>query len=701
MAVGQEVLVGGWDVPDLAVLEERLSGHERARSALHADLLADAARLEELLTGTGGAVGVGAHLALLLGCSDSRAEMLLEHARVLAALPAGLTALGQGVLTVEQVGVFVTETGPLDPTGRALVWQRLLTRLHSAAEQGAVLPPARLRQQLRRWAISIDPAAAVRRRERAQADGRVEYRRRDDGLVDLFAFGITGPNARACLSSLTARSAPLGPDDTRTADRRRLDALVDLLTGRDTLFTPTTCARRTPVVDRLAREDLPGGAAGDPAGDVAGDPAGGITGAGAAGPDRADAPCPGRRRAPCGCGLAAAVPCGAQVQVLVPLGAALGVTDELAELVGHGPLDPDLLRQLLHTSPVLRAVWIDQHGIPVAVADTTSRPRRHDPVDLRRALLTLAATPPPPPDQHHPRHPHDHPPRPGSTSTGPAGQHRRDPGTSADSDGDGDGAQGFEAGADPAASLPAGGRPAADTTHPGAPGPAADSPGTLGAAPRQVDQHSAASGAHPTGAASGAHPTGTPGAHPAATPGLYRPGRRLRRLLTVRRPLCEWPGCGVQATRCDLDHDLAWPTGPTCACNLGPLCRRHHRTKQTGWTKTRTPHAVHWTSPTGRTWTSPTPHQPPAPQTRPLGPVLVPHPLDLLSPTELEQELWNLAPDSPLFHDTTPSTFCDDVDPDDPNNHRDRDRQGDRIRRGDTRWTLDLADTQAWEPHPT
>ena len=173
---------------------------------------------------------------------------------------------------------------------------------------------------------------------------------------------------------------------------------------------------------------------------IGGDPAGGITGAGAAGPDRADAPCPGRRRAPCGCGLAAAVPCGAQVQVLVPLGAALGVTDELAELVGHGPLDPDLLRQLLHTSPVLRAVWIDQHGIPVAVADTTSRPRRHDPVDLRRALLTLAATPPPPPDQHHPRHPHDHPPRPGSTSTGPAGQHRRDPGTDTDIGGQADAA---------------------------------------------------------------------------------------------------------------------------------------------------------------------------------------------------------------------------------------------------------------------
>ena len=175
----------------------------------------------------------------------------------------------------------------------------------------------------------------------------------------------------------------------------------------------------------------------------------------------------------------------------------------------------------------------------------------------------------------------------------------------------------------------------------------------------------------------------------------------------MRRALCEWPGCGVRASGCDLDHDTAWPTGPTCACNLGPLCRRHHRIKQTGWLKTRTATAVGWTSPTGRTWTSPTPHEPPAPQVRPLGPVLVPHPLDLLGPAELEQELWALAPDSPLFDGAAPSGFCDDLDPDaDPDDHAahsltagdvDSDHLGERIRNGDTRWTLDLADVQAWE----
>jgi hypothetical protein len=101
-----------------------------------------------------------------------------------------------------------------------------------------------------------------------------------------------------------------------------------------------------------------------------------------------------------------------------------------------------------------------------------------------------------------------------------------------------------------------------------------------------------------------------------ADPGGYVPPRRLKQLVRARAPRCEWPGCGRRASptaaaACDLDHDLAWPYGPTCACNLGPLCRRHHRIKQTGWTKNRRPDgSIRWTDPTGRTWTSPKQHSP-------------------------------------------------------------------------------------------
>jgi hypothetical protein len=39
------------------------------------------------------------------------------------------------------------------------------------------------------------------------------------------------------------------------------------------------------------------------------------------------------------------------------------------------------------------------------------------------------------------------------------------------------------------------------------------------------------------------------------------------------------PGCRRRADLCDLDHTTPWPTGPTTASNLGPLCRRHHNQK--------------------------------------------------------------------------------------------------------------------------
>jgi Domain of unknown function (DUF222) len=65
----------------------------------------------------------------------------------------------------------------------------------------------------------------------------------------------------------------------------------------------------------------------------------------------------------------------------------------------------------------------------------------------------------------------------------------------------------------------------------------------------------------------------------------YRPGRKLRHLVNARNTRCTAPGCGQPAARCDLDHTTAWHHGgPTCPCNLAPLCRHHHRCKQAeGW----------------------------------------------------------------------------------------------------------------------
>lgn len=86
----------------------------------------------------------------------------------------------------------------------------------------------------------------------------------------------------------------------------------------------------------------------------------------------------------------------------------------------------------------------------------------------------------------------------------------------------------------------------------------------------------------------------------------YRPSRKLRHLVNARNTTCTAPGCSQPAARCDLDHTDPWEQGgPTCACNLAPLCRHHHRCKQAqGWRLEQAqPGVLTWHTPTGRTYT--------------------------------------------------------------------------------------------------
>jgi hypothetical protein len=71
--------------------------------------------------------------------------------------------------------------------------------------------------------------------------------------------------------------------------------------------------------------------------------------------------------------------------------------------------------------------------------------------------------------------------------------------------------------------------------------------------------------------------------HPSGVHGHngYRPPAGMRRLVERTHQVCSFPNCDRPAPRCDLDHTLPWhQNGPTCPCNLSPLCRRHHRLKQ-------------------------------------------------------------------------------------------------------------------------
>jgi hypothetical protein len=83
------------------------------------------------------------------------------------------------------------------------------------------------------------------------------------------------------------------------------------------------------------------------------------------------------------------------------------------------------------------------------------------------------------------------------------------------------------------------------------------------------------------------------------------PGRHRRRV-ELRDHTCRFPHCTRPAKRCDLDHAVEHNRGgPTCPCNLVPLCRRHHRAKTHGrWRyEVLSPGRYEWTSPNGLTFT--------------------------------------------------------------------------------------------------
>lgn len=81
----------------------------------------------------------------------------------------------------------------------------------------------------------------------------------------------------------------------------------------------------------------------------------------------------------------------------------------------------------------------------------------------------------------------------------------------------------------------------------------------------------------------------------------HDPTPALAGFVMLRDRYCDGPtGTQVPAVRCDLDHNDAYPGGPTAAWNLPARSRRTHALKHYGWTPRRTPHSTLWFSPAGQ-----------------------------------------------------------------------------------------------------
>ncbi|TGO05976.1 hypothetical protein SERN_0168 [Serinibacter arcticus] len=97
-------------------------------------------------------------------------------------------------------------------------------------------------------------------------------------------------------------------------------------------------------------------------------------------------------------------------------------------------------------------------------------------------------------------------------------------------------------------------------------------------------------------------------AEPPPSVDSYRPSAELDRHVRVRDVTCVVPGCHVPAARCDVDHLVPWPAGPTAADNLHALCRRHHLLRtHAGHELVVAPDGTRrWRTPLGQTlWSTP------------------------------------------------------------------------------------------------
>ena len=101
----------------------------------------------------------------------------------------------------------------------------------------------------------------------------------------------------------------------------------------------------------------------------------------------------------------------------------------------------------------------------------------------------------------------------------------------------------------------------------------------------------------------------------------HDPSAALAEFVKLRDQRCSGPGCTMPAHRCDLDHEVEHPEGPTAEWNLDDKSRRCHTAKHQGWEVTRHGDgSSDWRSPLGRVYIS---HSqwlpPPAPAKAPPG----------------------------------------------------------------------------------
>jgi hypothetical protein len=161
-------------------------------------------------------------VATALRISPNYATDLLHNATELVnRLPDTLSLLEQGELTTYQARVIAEAVAPLDDNAAAAVQKTAIAK--------AGLYAGQFRAAVQRAVLAADPAGVEERRARAKSGRRVELRALEDGMGSIWTT-LAGQDAVAVYRRIDAHARTYS-DSERTADQKRADALVELVTG--------------------------------------------------------------------------------------------------------------------------------------------------------------------------------------------------------------------------------------------------------------------------------------------------------------------------------------------------------------------------------------------------------------------------------------------------------------------------------------
>src|SRR6266571_697735 len=160
-------------------------------------------------------------VACALRLSALTAQSRLHTATDLAhRLPRTLRMLDHGAITYLHARALTDAVTALDPKTATEVETRVLAK---ASEQTL----ANFKASVRRAVATTTPATIAAQRHHAMTERRVCLSAREDGMSELWAL-LPAEGAAAVMTAVDALTSATPASDTRTADQRRADALVDL-----------------------------------------------------------------------------------------------------------------------------------------------------------------------------------------------------------------------------------------------------------------------------------------------------------------------------------------------------------------------------------------------------------------------------------------------------------------------------------------